>query len=99
MTGGSGASRSPTRWRERALTYYYEVQLETRRRRDGLDTQIEQIASDPLFSDTVARLRAIRGISTLTALALCVSDRRLAQVQWRDDRSVSRAGAERILKR
>lgn len=48
------------------------MQLEARRRRDDLDTQIEQIAQDPLFAHTVHRLRAIRGISTLTALALCV---------------------------
>jgi transposase len=45
-------------------------------RREGLDRALSEIARDCPWSETIARLRCLRGIDTLTALGLCaeVSD-------------------------
>lgn len=45
-------------------------------RRDGLDQALAEIAGDCPWTETVARLRCLRGVDTLTALGLCaeVSD-------------------------
>jgi transposase len=45
-------------------------------RRDGLDRALSELALDCPWSETIARLRCLRGIDTLTALGLCaeVSD-------------------------
>jgi transposase len=45
-------------------------------RRDGLDRVLAEIAGECPWSETIARLRCLRGIDTLTALGLCaeVSD-------------------------
>lgn len=45
-------------------------------RRDGLDRALSEIAEDCPWSETIARLRCLRGVDTLTALGLCaeVSD-------------------------
>lgn len=45
-------------------------------RRDGLDRALAEIAQDCPWSGTIARLRCLRGVDTLTALGLCaeVSD-------------------------
>ena len=45
-------------------------------RRDGLDRALAEIAQDCPWSETIALLRCLRGIDTLTALGLCaeVSD-------------------------
>ena len=41
-------------------------------RRDRLDEQIAQMATEPRWAPCVGRLCCLRGVSTLTALALCV---------------------------
>ena len=45
-------------------------------RRERLDLELDQAAADSPWSETIARLRCLRGIDTLTALGLCaeVSD-------------------------
>ena len=40
-------------------------------RRDGLDRALAETAADCPFTATVARLRCLRGVDTLTALGLC----------------------------
>lgn len=44
-------------------------------RRDELDATIERVAKDCVFADQVIALRCLRGVSTLTALALCAEVR------------------------
>jgi len=46
--------------------------LQAKLRRDSLDRLIVELAAEPPFANTVARLCCLRGISTLTALALTV---------------------------
>jgi len=41
-------------------------------RRDALDQAIDDLAAEPPFAETVGRLSCLRGVSTLTALALTV---------------------------
>jgi len=41
-------------------------------RRDTLDGQIAQMATDPRWAACVSRLECLRGVGTLTAFALCV---------------------------
>lgn len=41
-------------------------------RREVLDGQIAQMATDPRWADVVGRLGCLRGVGTLTAFALCV---------------------------
>jgi len=46
--------------------------LEAKVRRDALDQAIVELAAEPPFAATVSRLCCLRGVSTLTALALTV---------------------------
>jgi transposase len=46
--------------------------LQAKVRRDALDQAIAELATEPPFADTVGRLCCLRGVSTLTALALTV---------------------------
>jgi transposase len=57
-----------------ALTFEecYGAMLQAKARRDGLDRAIAELAAEPPFADTVGRLVCLRGVSTLTALALTV---------------------------
>ena len=50
----------------------YGVVLQAKARRDALDRAIAELAYEPPFADVVARLVCLRGVSTLTALALTV---------------------------
>ena len=50
----------------------YGAVLQTQGRRDALDRAIAELAAEAPFCDVVARLVCLRGISTLTALALSV---------------------------
>jgi transposase len=50
----------------------YDTVLRTRLRRDSLDKAIAELAGEPPFAEVVGRLVCLRGISTLTALALTV---------------------------
>jgi transposase len=50
----------------------YGVMLQARLRRDSLDRAIAELAADPPFAEVVGRLVCLRGVSTLTALALTV---------------------------
>src|SRR5207244_5349383 len=47
----------------------YGAVLEAKARRDRLDLAIAALAAAPPYADAVARLRCLRGVSTLTALA------------------------------
>jgi transposase len=40
-------------------------------RRDRIEHRLEQLAADSPWSETIARLRCLRGINTLSALGLC----------------------------
>ena len=46
--------------------------LQAKTRRDALDRAIVELASEPPFADTVGRLVCLRGVASLTALALTV---------------------------
>ncbi len=46
--------------------------VQAKTRRDALDRAIQDAAAEPTFADVVARLVCLRGVSTLTALALTV---------------------------
>jgi len=50
----------------------YGSVLQAKARRDRLDRAIAEAAALPLYADTVGRLCCLRGVSTLTALALTV---------------------------
>jgi transposase len=50
----------------------YGAVLQAKLRRDALDQAIGQIACEPPFAEVVARLCCLRGVSTLTGLALTV---------------------------
>lgn len=50
----------------------YGAVAQARGRRDALDRAIAELACEPPFADVVARLVCLRGVSTLTALALSV---------------------------
>ncbi len=50
----------------------YEAVLAVKARRDRLDVAIEQMAADSEFTPVVRRLGCLRGVSTLTGLALAV---------------------------
>ena len=41
-------------------------------RRDRIEAELEQLASESIFAAPIARLRCLRGISTLSALGICV---------------------------
>jgi transposase len=55
-----------------ALEESYAAVLQAKTRRDALDRAIAELAAEPPFADTVARLCCLRGIGTLTAFALTV---------------------------
>jgi len=57
-----------------ALTFdaSYGAVVQTKARRDALDRAIAELAYEPPFADVVSRLVCLRGVSTLTALALTV---------------------------
>lgn len=55
-----------------ALEESYAAALQAKMRRDALDEAIAELAAEPPFADTVARLCCLRGIGTLTAFALTV---------------------------
>ncbi len=40
-------------------------------RRDRIESELEQLAADSPWAQTIARLRCLRGIDTLSALGLC----------------------------
>jgi transposase len=40
-------------------------------RRDRIEAELEQLASSSIFAQPIARLRCLRGISTLSALGIC----------------------------
>ena len=50
----------------------YGAVLQAKARRDALDAAIGEIAAEPPFAEVVGRLVCLRGVSTLTALALTV---------------------------
>jgi transposase len=50
----------------------YGAALQAKTRRDALDQAIVELAAAPPFAETVGRLCCLRGVSTLTALALTV---------------------------
>lgn len=50
----------------------YDTVLQAKTRRDALDRAIAELAAEPPFVEVVARLVCLRGVSTLTALALTV---------------------------
>jgi transposase len=55
-----------------ALEESYAAALQAKARRDLLDQAIAELAVEPPFADTVARLCCLRGVGTLTAFALTV---------------------------
>lgn len=55
-----------------ALEESYAAAVQAKARRDLLDRAIVELASEQPFADTVSRLCCLRGIGTLTALALTV---------------------------
>ncbi len=40
-------------------------------RRDRIEAELEQLAGESIFAKTIARLRCLRGISTLSPLGIC----------------------------
>ena len=50
----------------------YGAMLHAKTRRDGLDQAIAELAGESPFAEVVGRLVCLRGVSTLTALALTV---------------------------
>jgi transposase len=50
----------------------YGAMVQAKQRRDSLDRAIDELAARPPFVDVVGRLVCLRGVSTLTALALTV---------------------------
>ena len=50
----------------------YAAMLQAKTRRDALDQAITELAAEPPFGDVVGRLVCLRGVATLTALALTV---------------------------
>jgi transposase len=55
-----------------ALGESYAAMVQAKQRRDALDQAIVELAAEPPFVDVVGRLCCLRGVSTLTALALTV---------------------------
>lgn len=55
-----------------ALEESYTAAMQAKARRDALDRAIADLAAEPPFAETVARLCCLRGVGTLTALALTV---------------------------
>jgi transposase len=59
----------------RAYEKAFDAMLSTRDRRDRLDTAITGMAADSGFTPVFRRLGCVRGVSTLTALALATEIR------------------------
>lgn len=55
-----------------ALEESYAAAVQAKHRRDALDEAIAELAVEPPFAEIVARLCCLRGVGTLTALALTV---------------------------
>lgn len=55
---------------QQALDEYFNLLQYLESRLDYLEQQIEQIASSPLYAGSVKKLKAFKGISTLTAMVL-----------------------------
>jgi transposase len=55
-----------------AFEDYYGAVVHTQLRRDELDRRIHELAATTRFAPAVGRLSCLRGVSTLTAFALCV---------------------------
>jgi len=66
------AQRFDSRALSLAFEEHYGAMLQAKLRRDGLDRAIAELATEPAYADVVARLVCLRGVSTLTALALTV---------------------------
>jgi transposase len=64
--------RFPSRPLSLAFDECYGAVLQAKTRRAALDTAIGEIACEPPFAEVVGRLVCLRGVSTLTALALTV---------------------------
>jgi transposase len=64
--------RFPSRPLALAFDECYGAVLQAKTRRDALDAAIGEIAAEPPFAEVVGRLVCLRGVSTLTALALTV---------------------------
>ena len=64
--------RLPTPATQVAFENDYEAVLSVQARRDRLDAAIAAMAADSQFTPVVARLGCLRGVSTLTGLALAV---------------------------
>jgi len=62
----------PSRPLSLAFDECYGAVLQVKARRDALDAAIVEIAAEPPFAEVVGRLVCLRGVSTLTALALTV---------------------------
>jgi transposase len=75
----------------------YEAVLTVKARRDRLDEAIAAIAADSEFTPIVRRLSCLRGVSTLTALALAVEIGRLAPVHRQHHQLLRRAGSGGVL--
>ncbi len=55
-----------------AVEESYAAGVQAKTRRDALDEAIAELAGEPPFAEVVGRLCCLRGVSTLTALALTV---------------------------
>src|SRR5204863_6632862 len=60
----------PSRPLALAFEECYGAVVQTKSRRDALDQAIAELALEPPFAEVVGRLCCLRGVSTLTALAL-----------------------------
>lgn len=64
--------RLPMAGTQLAFETAYAAMVAARSRRERLDEEIAVVAADPMFAPVVIRLGCLRGIYTLTALALTV---------------------------
>src|SRR5437588_11180803 len=75
-TGAHDAWLRRQRFESRPLALAFEESyaavLQAKTRRDALDRAIVELAAEPPFAEIVGRLCCLRGVSTLTALALTV---------------------------
>ena len=75
-TGAHDAWLRRQRFDRRPLTLAfddaYEAVAQVKARRGALDAAIAELAGEPAFAEVVGRLVCLRGVSTLTALALTV---------------------------
>jgi transposase len=72
MTRGCSAQRFELSGTRSAFEDAYETVLLTTGRRDRLDKSITELAADSEFSAVASRLACLRGISTLSSVALAV---------------------------